>query len=87
MLFEDKLGGYFPKENKQLEFKEFCLKTPLDIYISPQEASMTFNKCDRQTDKFYSQVTKQSRESCQSHFNSFADRRNSKDHLINKERQ
>ena len=44
MLFEDKLGGYFPKENKQLEFKEFCLKTPLDIYISPQEAEEILEK-------------------------------------------
>ena len=44
MLFEDKLGGYFPKENKELEFKEFCLKTPLEIYISPQEAEEMLEK-------------------------------------------
>lgn len=37
-MFENKLGGYFQKETKELEFKEFCIKTPLDLFLSPQEA-------------------------------------------------
>merc|ERR1711907_407116 len=36
--------GYFPKENKELEFKEFCIKTPLDTNISPQEAEEILEK-------------------------------------------
>lgn len=37
-MYQNKLGGYFGKEDLSTEFKEFCIKTSLDIYdISLEE--------------------------------------------------
>ena len=43
-MFQNKLGGYYGKEDLQTEFKELCLQISLDLYISEAEAEEILEK-------------------------------------------